>query len=260
MKGTPFEAVMVHDGVDHSSVEGTADTAYQIPNGFFGLTDTPKATTTLWWRSVGHTHTAYVMEVMMDMAAKAAGQDPVAFRLNYLNGGTKDQQRLANVLKLAAENAGWGNASTGRTQGVAVHKSFGSYVAEVVEISGTAEDGVKIENVTCAVDCGLAVNPDVIKAQMEGGIGYGIGHVMRDQITLTGGAVDQYNFPDYEPLRISDIAAIDVHIVSSTEAPTGVGEPGVPPAAPALANAIAAASGELRISVMPMADNGVEFV
>ncbi|WP_120500265.1 xanthine dehydrogenase family protein molybdopterin-binding subunit [Roseovarius sp. EL26] len=259
MKGTPFEAMVVHDGVDHSSVEGTADTAYQIPNGFFGLTDTPKATTTLWWRSVGHTHTAYVMEVMMDMAAKAAGQDPVAFRINYLSGDTEDQKRLVGVLKLAAEQAGWGNAPEGRAQGVAVHKSFGSYVAEVVEISGTAEGGVKIENVTCAVDCGLAVNPDVIKAQMEGGIGYGIGHVMRDQITLTGGAVDQYNFPDYEPLRISDIAAIDVHIVPSAAAPTGVGEPGVPPAAPALANAIAAASGELPVSVMPMADNGVEF-
>lgn len=196
----------------------------------------------------------------MDMAAKAVGQDPVDYRLGYLSGGSKDQQRLAAVLKLAAEKAGWGNAAEGRVQGVAVHKSFGSYVAEVVEISGNADDGVKIENVTCAVDCGLPVNPDVIKAQMEGGIGYGIGHVMRDQITLTGGAVDQYNFPDYEPLRISDIAAIDVHIVPSAEAPTGVGEPGVPPAAPALANAIAAASAELRVSSLPMAENGVDFV
>ena len=258
MKGTAFEEMIVHDGVDHSSVEGAADTPYQIPGAFFGLTDTPKATSTLWWRSVGHTHTAYVMEVMMDMAAKAAGQDPVAYRLGYLTGG-QDQDRMANVLKLAAEKAGWGNAADGRHQGVAVHKSFNTYVAEVVEISGNADDGVKIENVTCAVDCGLAVNPDVIKAQMEGGIGYGIGHVMRDQITLTGGAVDQYNFPDYEPLRIGDIAAIDVHIVASAEAPTGVGEPGTPPAAPALANAIAAASNELRVGSLPMVENGVSF-
>ncbi|WP_171173728.1 xanthine dehydrogenase family protein molybdopterin-binding subunit [Ruegeria sp. HKCCD8929] len=258
MKGTAFEDFSVHDGVDHSSVEGTSDSPYQIPGGFFGLTDTKKATSTLWWRSVGHTHTAYVMEVMMDMAARAAGQDPVEFRLRYLTGGA-DQDRMAGVLKLAAEKAGWGNAPAGRAQGIAVHKSFGSYVAEVAEISGNAEDGVKIERITCAVDCGLAVNPDVVKAQMEGGIGYGIGHVMRDQITLTSGAVDQFNFPDYEPLRIGDIAAIDVHIVPSAEAPTGVGEPGTPPAAPALANAIAAAS-DLRVGNLPMAENGVAFV
>ncbi|MCV3273851.1 xanthine dehydrogenase family protein molybdopterin-binding subunit [Roseobacter sinensis] len=258
MKGTAFEEMMVQDGVDHSSVEGASDTPYQIPGAFFGLTDTEKATSTLWWRSVGHTHTAYVMEVMMDMAAKGAGQDPVEYRLSYLTGGA-DQDRLRGVLELAAEKAGWGNAPAGHAQGVAVHKSFGSYVAEVVEVSGSAEEGVRIEKITCAVDCGLPVNPDVIKAQMEGGIGYGIGHVMRDRITLTGGAVDQYNFPDYEPLRIGDIAAIDVHIVPSAEAPTGVGEPGTPPAAPALANAIAAASGDLRVSSLPMDENGVAF-
>ncbi|WP_375230693.1 xanthine dehydrogenase family protein molybdopterin-binding subunit [Roseobacter sp. S98] len=259
MKGTAFEGFSVHDGVDHSSVEGAADTPYQIPGASFGLTDTEKATSTLWWRAVGHTHTAYAMEVMMDMAADAAGQDPVAFRLKYLEGGEADQQRMAGVLKLAAEKAGWGSAAAGRAQGVAVHKSFGTYVAEVVEITGTADDGVKIEKVTCAVDCGIAVNPDVIRAQMEGGIGYGIGHVMRDQITLTDGAVDQFNFPDYEPLRISDIGAIETHIVTSAEAPTGVGEPGTPPAAPALANAIAASSA-LRVSSLPMAENGVSFV
>ena len=258
MKGTPFEQFLVHDGVDHSSVEGASDTPYQIPGAHFGLTDTEKATSTLWWRSVGHTHTAYVMETMMDKAAKAAGVDPVDYRLQYLTGDGVDQQRKAGVLRLAAEKAGWGNAPAGHTQGIAVHKSFASYVAEVVEISGNAEDGVKIEKVTCAVDCGLAVNPDVIKAQMEGGIGYGIGHNMRDKITLTGGVVDQFNFPDYEPLRISDIGAIDVHIVPSAEPPTGVGEPGTPPAAAALANAIAAAS-DVRIGALPLADNGISF-
>ncbi len=258
MKGTAFEAFSVRDGVDHSSVEGVSDTPYRIPGQFVGLTDTQKATSLLWWRSVGHTHTAYVMEAMMDLAAAAAGKDPLAFRLDYLTGD-KDQQRMAGVLKLAAEKGNWGKALAGRAQGIAVHKSFGSYAAEVVEISGNASDGVKIEKVTCAIDCGVAVNPDIVKAQMEGGIGYGIGHVMRDQITLTGGTVDQSNFPDYEPLRISDIGAIDVHILDSTEAPTGVGEPGVPPAAPALANAIAAASGDLMVSTLPMADNGVDF-
>lgn len=258
MKGTPFEAMAVHDGIDHTSVEGASDMPYHIPGAFFGLTDTEKATSTLWWRAVGHTHTAYVMEVMMDMAAKASGQDPVDYRLQYLQGDDTDQARMAGVLKLAADQAGWGTSPAGRSQGVAVHKSFGSYVAEIVEVSGNAGDGFRIEKVTCAVDCGTAVNPDVIRAQMEGGIGYGIGHNMRDQITLSGGAVDQYNFPDYEPLRIGDIGAIDVHIIPSTEAPTGVGEPGTPPAAPALANAISAISGEW-ISFLPMDQNGVSF-
>ncbi len=259
IKGTAFEAVLVHDGVDHSSVEGVADSPYAIPGMAVGLTDTPKATTVLWWRSVGHTHTAYAMETMMDLVAEAAGRDPIEFRLAHLSDSANpDQQRKAAVLKLAAEKAGWGNAPAGRSQGIAVHKSFGSYAAEVVEISGDPEDGIKIEKVTCAVDCGIAVNPDVVKAQMEGGIGYGIGHVMRDQITLTSGAVDQSNFPDYEPLRISDIAAIDVHIVPSAEAPTGVGEPGTPPSAPALANAIHAMSGIL-VAEHPMAENGVSF-
>ena len=256
-KGTAFEQVIVKDGVDHASVEGVADTPYKIPGMFTGLTDTKTPTTILWWRSVGHSHTAYVMESMMDEAAKAAGRDPVEFRLAYLGGSEPDQVRLAGVLKLAAEKGGWGNPPEGRSQGIAVHKSFGSYVAEVVEISGDAGAGVQIEKVTCAVDCGVAVNPDVVKAQMEGGIGYGIGHVMRDKITLTDGVVDQSNFPDYEPLRIGDIAAIEVHIVASGEAPSGVGEPGTPPSAPALANAIAASG--LRVTDLPMADNGVTF-
>ncbi len=259
MKGTAFESFAVHDGVDHSSIEGIADSPYQIPGMALGLTDTPKATTVLWWRSVGHTHTAYVMETMMDLAARAAGQDPVAFRLAYLaDSSDPDQNRKAQVLKLAAEKAGWGDVPAGHAQGVAVHKSFGSYVAEVVEVSGDPESGLRIHKVTCAVDCGIAVNPDVVRAQMEGGIGYGIGHVMRDQITLTGGAVDQYNFPDYEPLRIGDIAQIDVHIVPSAEAPTGVGEPGTPPSAPALANAIGSLSG-LQVTSLPMSENGVTF-
>ncbi len=257
MKGTPFESMIVHNGVDHSSVEGVADSPYRIPGQFVGLSDTAKATTVLWWRSVGHTHTAYVMEVMMDAAARAAGRDPVEFRLALLEGGSQEQQRLAGVLKLAADKGNWGHAAEGRSQGIAVHKSFGSYVAEVVEISGNADDGVQVEKVTCAVDCGIAVNPDVVKAQMEGGIGYGLGHAMRNEITLTDGEVDQFNFPDYEPLRIGDIAAIEVHIVPSAEAPTGVGEPGTPPSAPALANAIAV-SGP-RVTELPMTGNGVSF-
>nr|WP_170335533.1 molybdopterin cofactor-binding domain-containing protein [Ruegeria arenilitoris] len=258
IKGTVFEDFVIKDGIDATSVEGVNDTHYMVPNLYVGLSDAPKTTTVLWWRSVGHTHTAYVMESMIDVVAKAAGRDPLEFRLELLEGGDKDQVRLARVLKLAAEKANWGQAAAGRSQGLAVHKSFGSYVAEVVEVSGTAENGIQVERVTCAVDCGLAVNPDVVKAQMEGGIGYGLGHAMRNEITLTDGVVDQSNFPDYEPLRIGDIAAIDVHIVPSAEAPSGVGEPGTPPSAPALANAIAA-NGP-RVTALPMINNGVEFL
>ena len=260
MKGTAFEAMSVHDGIDHSSVEGIGDSPYQIPGMAVGLTDTQKATSVLWWRSVGHTHTAYVMETMMDMAARAAGRDPMEFRLAHLTGGEADQTRKAGVLRLAADKAGWGKAPAGRTQGIAVHKSFGSYVAEVVEISGNIDDGIVIEKVTAAVDCGIAINPDVITAQIEGGIGYGIGHAMRDQITLSDGAVEQSNFPDYEPLRISDIKMIETHIMPSTVAPTGIGEPGTPPSAPALANAIAALTEDSElVAELPMAEAGVYF-
>ena len=257
-KGGPWEGFVVKDGVDHSSVEGIADTPYAIPGQYVGLTDAKTPVTVSWWRSVGHSHTGHVMETMMDMAAEAAGRDPVEYRLDYLSGGTPDQWRMAGALRLAAEKSGWGKRPRrGRSRGVAVHKSFGTYVAEVVEISGDAERGVVIEKVTCAVDCGVAVNPDVVIAQMEGGIGYGIGHVMRDEITFTGGEVDQANFPDYEPLRIGDIKAIETHIVPSAEPPTGVGEPGTPPSGPALGNAIAASGA--RVTHMPLALNGVNF-
>jgi len=256
MKGTFMEQFAVKEGVDSTSVEGVNESPYSLPGMAIGLTDVPKATNVLWWRSVGHTHTGYVMESMMDMVAAAAGRDPVEYRLDYLGEG-EEQARFAGVLKLAAEKAGWGTVAEGRKQGIAVHKSFGTYVAEVVEVSGSADEAVKIEKVTCAVDCGIAVNPDLIRAQMEGGIGYGIGHAMRDAITLTGGVVDQSNFPDYEPLRINDIGAIEVHIVPSDAAPSGVGEPGLPPSAPALANAIFAATGK-RVTALPMSDE-VDF-
>ncbi len=255
MKGTPFMAE--GEEVDHTSVEGIHDTHYAIPALSVGLSDAQSPMPVLWWRSVGHTHTAYAMETLLDMVAEAAGADPVDLRLQLLAGGDKDQRRMAGVLKLAADKAGWGRAKPGRFQGVAVHKSFSSYVAEVAEIS-LRDGAIKLEKFTCAVDCGVAVNPDIIRAQMEGGIGYGLGAVMRNQITLTEGQVDQANFPDYEPLRITDMPEVEVHIVASPEAPTGVGEPGVPPAGPALANAIYAATGK-RITRLPMTESGVKF-
>ncbi|MHA3979082.1 xanthine dehydrogenase family protein molybdopterin-binding subunit [Halovulum sp. GXIMD14794] len=252
MKGTSMEQMAVHDGIDHSSVEGVADTPYAVPGMAVGLTDHQKATSVLWWRSVGNTHTAYVMESMVDLVAEQTGTDPLALRLSMLPGETKEQQRMVGVLNRVAELSDWqAGAAEGRARGLAVHYSFGSFVAEVAEISGGGDAPVKIEKVFAAVDCGVPVNPDVIRAQIEGGIGYGIGHVMRDEITLTEGEVDQWNFPDYEPLRISDIGAIEVAVIASTEPPTGVGEPGTPPAGPALANAIARAGGP-RVTELPM--------
>lgn len=258
-KGSALADFMVKNDVDQSSVEGVHDTPYSLPDQFVGLTDIATPVTVSWWRSVGHSHTAYVMESMMDELAAATGQDPLVFRLAHLKGVGADQRRMRGVLRLVADKAGWNRpAAAGVARGIAAHKSFGSYVAEVVETTRTADGLISIDKVTCAVDCGVPVNPDVITAQMESGIGYGIGHVMRDEITLTDGEVDQYNFPDYQPLRIGDIGQIDVHIVPSDEAPTGVGEPGTPPAGPALANALAVYG--RRVTMLPMTANGVDFV
>lgn len=257
-KGGPMESMAVHNGVDHFSVEGIVDTPYQLPMSL-GLTDYESSMPVLWWRSVGHSQSGYTMEVLMDMAAEAAEADPVEFRLAHLDESDENQARFAGVLKLAAEKAGWdGKPRKGKGRGVAVHKSFNSYVAEIFDVSVNADGAISLDNVTCAVDCGLAVNPDVIRAQMEGGIGYGIGAVMRNQITMNEGVVEQANFPQYEPLRITDMPNVDVHIVPSDKAPSGVGEPGLPPAGPALANAIFAATGK-RVTKLPMTENGIKF-
>ncbi|NKI61093.1 xanthine dehydrogenase family protein molybdopterin-binding subunit [Labrenzia sp. PO1] len=253
VKGTPFEAMLMKDGVDHNMTEGAHDTTYAFPlmnmDQSFQETKVP----VLWWRSVGHTHTAYVMETMIDRLAKEAGKDPVAYRLEMI----KDDPRKVGVLKLAAEKAGWDTPlPEGRHRGVAVHKSFGSFVAEVAEISFRDDGTVKVEKVTAAVDCGTPINPDNIRAQVEGGIGYGLGAILRNQVTLADGVVEETNFDTYEPIRMSDMPAIEVHIVPSNEAPTGIGEPGTPPIGPAVANAIAAAKGEWSTS-LPLAKSGL---
>lgn len=259
IKGTALESFAVKDGVDNSSVEGVRHNPYVLPAFHIGLTDQKGPTTSNWWRSVGHTHTGYAMECMMDVCARAAGIDPVEYRLRYLSGSGTDQRRMAGVIRLASEKANWGGTlPDGHYHGFAAHKSFNSYVAEVCEISTDSDGVVTIEKVTAAVDCGIAVTPDVVRAQIEGGIGYGIGHAMRAEITLTDGVVDQSNFHDYEALRVHDLRNIETHIVSSEESPTGVGEPGTPPAAPALANAIVAAGHSLP-SHLPMTNSGIRF-
>ncbi|MDQ0472322.1 xanthine dehydrogenase family protein molybdopterin-binding subunit [Labrys wisconsinensis] len=238
--GTPLEAMVVKDGIDGTAVEGAADLPYAIPNLAVDWHRADSPIPTLWWRSVGHTHTAHAVETVMDAIAAAAGKDPVAFRLALL----QDHPRHAAVLQLAADKAGWGGPiEKGRGRGVAVHESFGSFVAMVAEVTAKPEGGVRVDRVVAAVDCGIAVNPDVIRAQVEGGIGYGLGAALRNQITLTDGIVDQANFDTYEPLRLSDMPDVEVHIVPSSETPSGIGEPGVPPVAPAVANAVFAATG-----------------
>ena len=249
LAGTPFESGMVKDGIDESSVEGAKNLPYKIPGLSVELHTMKAGVPVLWWRSVGSTHTAHATEHMMDLLAKEAGKDPVEFRLAHL----KDKPRHAAALKLAAEKAGWGGPlPAGTFRGVAVHESFKSYVAQVAEVKLEPSGEFKVTRVVCAIDCGIAVNPDVVSAQMEGGIGYGLGAALRNEITLAkGGEVEQGNFDGYQPLRLSDMPRIEVHIVPSAEAPTGVGEPGTPVVLPAVANALLQATGQ-RTLKLPM--------
>ena len=256
LKGSPLNA-LVRNGIDHTSVEGAANLPYAVPNLQVELhTPDDIAVPVLWWRSVGSTHTAYSTETFIDEIAAAAGRDPVDYRLQLL----QQQPRHAAVLQLAADKAGWqqplaaGAEGQRRGRGVAVHESFDSFVAQVVEVSVAADGRFKVERVVCAVDCGTVVNPDVVRAQVEGGIGFALSAALYGAITLKDGVVEQSNFHDYQPIRINEMPKIEVHIVASTERPTGIGEPGVPPLAPALANALAAATGK-RIRNLPIASS-----
>ena len=240
LKGTPFEAALVHEGIDHTSVEGALELPYAIPNVAVELHTTDVAVPVLWWRSVGHTHTAYAIETFLDELARSAGKDPVGVRRRLL----REQPRRLAVLEIAAEKAGWGDdLSGGRARGVAVHKSFGTLVAQIAEVSVDTNGWPKVHKVVCAVDCGTPINPDNIRSQIEGSIGFGLGAAFHNEITLDEGRVEQSNFHNYKPLRMAEMPEVEVHIVESSEPPSGIGEPGVPPIAPAVANAIAALRG-----------------
>ena len=247
LAGTPFESMVGKNSVDPTSVEGASNLPYAVPNILVDLVTTDVKVPVLWWRSVGSTHTAYSTEVFIDQLAQAAGRDPVEFRRRLL----RDHPRHLGVLNLVAEKAGWDKPlPEGRFRGVAVHESFNTYVAQVAEISLRDDGGIRVERVVCAVDCGIPINPDIIKAQMEGGIGFGLGAILKGEITLNGGRVEQTNFDTYRMLTIEEMPWVEVHIVPSTESPTGVGEPGVPPIGPAVANAVYAATGK-QIQVLP---------
>lgn len=240
MAGTSMAAMMVRDGIDNTSVEGLTEFAYEVPERQVELHSPQVGVPVQWWRSVGHTHTAFSKEVFIDALARKAGADPVAYRLELL----KNNPRETAVLKLAAEKAGWGTTELpeGWGRGVAVHTSFGSTVAEIVDVSVDGNN-FKVERVVAAIDCGIAVNPSIVKAQVESAIAYGLSAALADEVTLTDGHVDQTNFHNYRVLRMNAMPKVETHIVPSTNAPSGVGEPGTPPIAPAVANALAAVTG-----------------
>ncbi len=247
LAGTPFESMMVKDGIDATSVEGVADSPYDLPN-FQATLHSPKSgVPSLWWRSVGNTHTAFVMETMIDEVAAAAGKDPLELRRKLL----ARHPRIVNALNVAADKAGWGTPlSKGRARGIAVHESFGSVCAQVAEVS--LEGGkVTVHRVVAAINCGIAVNPLTIEAQVQSAIAFGLSAALHSAITFKDGKVEQGNFHDYQVLRADGMPKVEVHIVASTDKPTGVGEPGTPPIAPAVANALFALTGK-RVRTLPI--------
>jgi len=238
----------VKDGIDPSSVEGAANIPYNIPNLHVEYVMKDTGIPVGFWRSVGSSQNAFITECFLDELAAAAGKDPYEFRRQLLDKAPRHKA----VLELAATKAGWGQPlPEGRHRGIAVHFSFGSYVAEVAEVSVDKDGNVRVHRVVCAVDCGRVVNPDTVEAQMQSGIVYGLTAALKGEITIENGRVKQSNFHDYEMLRMEEMPVIEVYILPSTEAPGGVGEPGTPPIAPAVVNAIFAATGK-RIRKLPI--------
>jgi isoquinoline 1-oxidoreductase beta subunit len=237
LKGTLGEAFGYKSGIDRLMTEGASELPYRIPDFRCDLHIAEVGVPVLAWRSVGHAHTGYAVECFIDEILEATGQDPVEGRLALLG----DSPREAGVLRAVAELASWSGSipEKGRARGVAVVRSRGTHVADIAEVSVGDNGEPRVHKVWCAVDCGVAVNPDVIRAQMEGGTGYGLGHVLFGEISLEQGRPVQSNFDTYRSLRIKEMPEVEVAIMPSIEAPTGVGEPGVPPIGPAVANAMA---------------------
>ncbi len=248
LEGTPF-AAMIREGVDETSVEGVEDSPYveATPHHFVGLHSTKNTVPVLWWRSVGHTHTAYVMETFVDELAAAAGQTPADYRRRLYDAAKAPRHR--GVLELALAKAG-AAPPPGQYRGFAVHHSFESYVAEVADVS--VESGrIRVHRVVAAIDCGICINPAGVRAQIESGIVFGLSAALYGEIGIQGGRVRQSNFHDYPILRMNEMPKIEVHIADSAEKSGGVGEPGTPPIAPAVANAVFAATGK-RLRSLPL--------
>jgi isoquinoline 1-oxidoreductase beta subunit len=244
---TPF-AALIRDGIDETAVEGAKEIPYAIPNIRVDWHQAPGGVPTLWWRSVGHSHTAFVIETLIDELAHAAGKDPLEFRRSLLD----KRPRVKRVLEFVAHKAGWGKPPpAGQGRGIAVHESFGSYVAHVAEVSVSDAGVLRVHRVVAAIDCGPVVNPDTIRAQLEGGTAFGLTAALYGEISFAKGRVLQRNFHDYRLLRINEMPAVEAHVVPSDDKMGGAGEPGVPSVAPAVANAIFAATGK-RLRRLPI--------
>jgi isoquinoline 1-oxidoreductase beta subunit len=245
---TLFGGAPPADRLDNTATEGAHTLPYDTENLFVDWVPISQGVPVGFWRSVGSSHTAFSTECFLDEVAHAAGKDPLEFRISLL----EKHPRYIGVLKLAAEKAGWNKPlKKGISRGIAVHESFDSYVAQVAEVSVAKDGSVRVHRVVCAVDCGQVVNPDTVNAQMEGGIVYGLTAALYGEITLKDGRVEQRNFYDYKMLRMNEMPKVEVYIVPSTEKHGGVGEPGTPPIAPAVVNAIFAATGK-RIRSLPI--------
>jgi isoquinoline 1-oxidoreductase subunit beta len=240
------------DMPDKTTSEGLFDLMYAVPNQRIAHVATRSGVPVGFWRSVGHSHNAFFSEGFIDELAFEAKQDPLQFRLTLL----KAAPRYAAVLKLAAEKAGWPGFGAarelpaGRARGVALHESFGSIVAQVVEVS-LVNGKPRVHRVVCAADVGTVVNPGIVAQQMEGAVIFGLSAALHGRIDIEASTVKQKNFPDYEMLRLADAPRIETHLVPSTRSPGGVGEPGTPPLAPALANALFVLTGK-RLRELPL--------
>jgi isoquinoline 1-oxidoreductase beta subunit len=243
----------VRNGLDFTSVEGAIDSPYAPPNRRIEYVMKNVGVPVGFWRSVGNSITSFFVEGFLDELAHAAGQEPYGFRRKLLN----QKPRHKAVLERAASIAKWGQSpSPGHFRGIAMHESFGSIVAQVAEIS-VGSEGLRVHRVDCAVDCGVAINPSTIVAQMESGIVYGLSAALFGEITLKRGRVEQTNFDTYQMLQMGQMPKITVSIIEGAEEPGGIGEPGTPPLAPALVNAIFAATGK-RLRSLPIANQGIK--
>ncbi|HWZ57764.1 MAG TPA: molybdopterin cofactor-binding domain-containing protein, partial [Gemmatimonadaceae bacterium] len=240
----------VKGGLDTDAVEEAGGPPYDIPNVFIDyVRQEHPGITTGWWRGVGPTHNVLVVESFIDELAHAADQDPVAYRRRLLS----KTPRAQGVLDLATSKAGWSGSKLGpgRGRGVSVCHAMGSYLCQVADVTVAKDGTVRVDRVVCAIDCGQTVNPDTIKAQMQGGIIFGITEILFGEVTLRNGRIEQHNFDNYRMLRINEAPKIEVYIVPSTEDPGGIGEPGTVALAPAVTNAVFAATGK-RIRKPPL--------
>jgi isoquinoline 1-oxidoreductase beta subunit len=247
---TSFTKALIKDGIDPSSVEGVSDMPYAVPNLRVELHTTESIVPIQWWRSVGHTHTAFAVNSFIDELAAAAKKDPVEYRRALL----ASKPRHLAVLNTVAEKARWGaELPAGRFHGVALHESFGTIVGQVAEVSVDGAD-VRVHRVVCAVDCGQVVNPDGAEAQIQSAIVFGLSAALRGEISVKDGRVQQSNFDGYQPLRMNEMPVIETHFVKSAGPMGGMGEPGTPCIGPAVCNAIFAATGK-RIRKLPISSS-----